>query len=66
MTYIQLPYGVADDNKAKIKLSLPRNYRAGEYFKKLPYLNHVKDPAFQNSVVDIVNNRPAQTLSSNE
>lgn len=62
MSYIQLPYGVADDNKPKIKLNLPRNYRAGEYFKKLPYLNHVKDPAFQNSVVDIVNNRDLHKL----
>ena len=57
MSFIQLPSGVVEDNKSKIKLNLPRNYNTREYFKKLPYLNDVNDPAFQNSVVDVVNNR---------
>ena len=42
MFRIQLPYGVVEDNTAKIKLNLRRNYGAGEYFKKLPYLNVLK------------------------
>ena len=57
MPRIQLPYGVVEDNKAKIKLNPPKNYKAGEYFKKLPYLNDINDLAFQDSVVDVVNNR---------
>ena len=52
MSCIQLPYGVVEDNKAKIKLDLPRNSRTREYFKKLPHLRNVS-----NSVVDFVNNR---------
>ena len=57
MSRIHLPSGVVEDNKAKIKLNLPRNYKTGGYFKKLPYLNDVSNPTFQNSVVDAVNNR---------
>ena len=57
MSRIQLPYGVFEDNKPKIKLNLPRNYKAGEYFKKLLYLNDINYPAFQNSVVDVFNSR---------
>ena len=49
MSRIQLPYGVFEDNKANIKLNLPRNYKAGEYFKKFLYLNNIDNPAFQNS-----------------
>ena len=52
MSCIQLPYGVVEDNKAKIKLDLPRNSRTRKYFKKLPHLRNVS-----NSVVDFVNNR---------
>ena len=52
-----MSYGVVEDNKAKIKLNLPKTYKAGEYFKKLLHLNNVNDPAFQNSVVAVVNNR---------
>ena len=57
MSRIQLPYGVVEDNKTIIKLNLPRNYKAGEYFKNLLYLNNTNKPAFQKSVVDVVNNR---------
>ena len=57
MSCIQLSYGVVEDNKAKINLNLPRNDRDGVHFKELPYLNDINDPVFQNSVVDIVNNR---------
>ena len=54
MSCIQFPYDVVEDNKAKIKLNLPGNYKTGEYFKKFLYLNNVNDSAFQNSVVDVV------------
>ena len=52
MSCIQLPYGVVEDKKTKIKLDIPRNSRTREYFKKLPHLRDVS-----NSVVDFVNNR---------
>ena len=50
MTYIQLPYGVANKEK-QIKLNLPKNYGASQYFNKLPYLSNTCDPAFQNSII---------------
>lgn len=56
ISHIQLPQGVVEDNKARIKLNIPRNYKTGGYFEKLPHLKDVNDPAFQNSVVDAVNN----------
>ena len=39
-----------------IKLDLPKNYRASQYIRRLPYIRN-EDPNFKNSVIDIVNNR---------
>ena len=55
MSYISLPFGLVRKKK-KIKLGLPKNYRAGQYIKRLPCIGN-EDPNFQNSVIDIVNNR---------
>ena len=56
MSYIQLPYGVVNDER-QAKLNLRKNYGASQYFKKLPYLFNKNDPDFQNSIVDTLNNR---------
>ena len=40
-----------------MKLNLPKNYGASQFFKKLPYLYNTNDPDFQNSIVDTMNNR---------
>ena len=56
MSYIQLPYGVVIKEK-QIKLNLPKNYGASQYFNKLPYLLNTGDPAFQNSIIDTLNSR---------
>ena len=55
MSYISLPLGLVRKQK-KIKLGLPKNYRVGQYIKRLPYTGN-EDPNFQNSITDIVNNR---------
>ena len=39
-----------------IKLDLPKNYRASQYIRRLPYIRN-EDPNFKNSIIDIVNNR---------
>ena len=56
MPYVQLPYGVVNDEK-QVKLNLSKNYGASYYFNKLPYLYNTNDPTFQNSIVDTINNR---------
>ena len=56
---VQLPYGeVIDRNRETVKLDPPKNYRASEYFKFLPYLHDVEKPNFQTSTSNIINNRP--------
>ena len=42
--------------KKKIKLDLPKNYGTSQYIQRLPYIRN-EDPNFQNSIIDIVNNR---------
>ena len=54
MTYIQLPYGVANKEK-QIKLNLPKNYGASQYFNKLLYLSNTGHPAFQNTIIYTLN-----------
>ena len=56
MFYIKLPYGMVNKEK-QIKLNLPKNYRASQYFNKLPYLSNTGHPAFQNSIIDTLNSR---------
>ena len=47
----QLPYGeVIDRNRETVKLDPPKNYRASEYFKFLPYLHDAEKPNFQTSI----------------
>ena len=40
----------------KIKLDLPKDYGVSQYIKRLPYIRD-GDSNFQNSIIDIVNNR---------
>ena len=40
----------------KKKLDLPKNYGINPCIKRLPYIRN-EDPSFQNSIIDIVNNR---------
>ena len=56
MSYIQLLYGIVNKEK-QIKFNLPKNYSASQYIKRLPYLSNTNDPAFQNSIIDTLNNR---------
>ena len=56
MSHIQLPYGLVCKEK-KLKLNLPQNCNVGQYIKGLLYLEDRNDSTFQNSIIDIVNNR---------
>ena len=48
---VQLLYGeVIDRNRETVKLDPPKNYRASEYFKFLPYLHDAEKPNFQTSI----------------
>ena len=55
MSYLSLPFGLIRKEE-KIKLDLPKNYGASQYMKRLPYISR-EDPSFQNSIINIVNNR---------
>ena len=55
MSFIQLPFGVVNKEK-QIKLDLPRNYGAAQYFKQLPYLSDTNNPTFQNLVINTLYN----------
>ena len=44
------------EKNKKIQLDLPKNYGASQYIIRLPYIRN-EDPNFQNSVIDIINNR---------
>ena len=53
MSYISLPFGLVRKEK-KIKLDLPKKYKANQCIRRLPYIWN-EDPNFKNSIVDIVN-----------
>ena len=55
MSYLSWPFSLIRKEE-KIKVDLPRNYGASQYIKSLPYISR-EDPRFQNSIIDIVNNR---------
>ena len=55
MSYLSLPFSLIRKEE-KIKLDLPKNYGASQYIKRLPYISR-EDTSFQNSIIDIVNNR---------
>ena len=44
------------EKNKKIKLDLPKSYGASQYIIRLPYIRN-EDPNFQNSIIDIINNR---------
>ena len=44
------------EKNKKIKLDLPKNYGASQYIIRLPYIRN-EDPNFQNSIIDVINNR---------
>ena len=43
--------------KKTFKVSLPTNYKLEVLFSQLPYLANLKDPIFQSSIEDVINNR---------
>ena len=55
MSYFSLPFGLIRKEE-KFRLDLPKNYGASQYIKRLPYISR-EDPSFQNSIIDIINNR---------
>ena len=55
MSYISLQFGLVRKEK-KIKLDLPKNYRASQYIRRLPCIRN-ENPNFKNLIIDIVNNR---------
>ena len=55
MSYLSLPFGLIRKEE-KIKLDLSKNYGASQYIKRLPSVSR-EDVSFQNSIIDIVNNR---------
>ena len=55
MSYLRLDFSLIRREK-KVKLGLPKKYGASQYIKRLPYISR-KNLSFQNSVIDIVNNK---------
>ena len=55
MSYLSLAFDLIRKEE-EIKLDLPKNYGASQYIKRLPYISR-EDPIFQNSTIDIINNR---------
>ena len=55
MSDLSLPFGLIRKEE-KFRLDLPKNYGASQYIKRLPYISR-EDPSFQNSIIDIINNR---------
>ena len=55
MSYISLPSGLIRKEK-KVNLDLPKKYGTSQQIKRLPYISK-EDRNFQNSIIDIVNNR---------
>ena len=55
MSYLSLNFGLIRKEE-NIKVDLPKNYGASQYIKRLPYISR-EDLNFQNSIIDIVNNR---------
>ena len=53
---IQLSYDeVIDKNRETVKVHLPKNYRASEYFKFLPCFHDVEKQNFKISISDVIN-----------
>ena len=55
MSDLSLPFGLIRKEE-KFRLDLPKNYGASQYIKRLAYISR-EDPSFQNSIIDIINNR---------
>ena len=55
MSYLSLPFGLIRKEE-KFRLDLPKSYGVSQYIKRLPYISR-EDPSFQNSIIDIINNR---------
>ena len=55
MSYLSLNFGLIRKEE-NIKVDLPKIYGASQYIKRLPYISR-EDLNFQNSIIDIVNNR---------
>ena len=55
MSYLSLNFALIRKEE-KIKVDLPKSYGASQYIKRLPYISR-EDLNFQNSIIDIINNR---------
>ena len=55
MSYVSLTLRLIQKDK-QIKLDLPKYYAASQYIKRLPYTEN-EDTNFQNTIMDLVNNR---------
>ena len=55
-SYIQLPYGVVD-NEPTFQLSNPKDYETSRYFRRLPYIDDLSTPKVQNQALNLINNR---------
>ena len=56
MSHVQLCYNLICDEK-KLKLNLPKIYSASQYIKRSLYFDDRNNPTFQNSIINVVNNR---------
>lgn len=48
MSYIQLPYGLVENDK-QVQFNLPKDYEESQYIKRLPYIQN-QDPKFNNLI----------------
>ena len=55
MSYLQLPYSLLRNEK-QLEFNLQKNYEESQYIKRLPYIRD-KGPQFDNSIVNIIQNR---------
>ena len=56
MSFIQLPYGLIENEKT-VTLPLSKNYATAEYYKQLPHIGNINDPKQQNEAIKLIENR---------
>lgn len=56
MSFIQLPYGLIEDEKT-VTLPLSKNYATAKYYKQLPHIDNINDPKQQNEAIKLIENR---------
>ena len=55
MSYIQLPYGFAKNNK-QVQFNLPSDFEESQYYKEVPYITN-KNPAVENNLLNLLRKR---------